>query len=170
MYLNDFVEWNLMLGTEAMPWAFTAQLRQIGHCLAWVKIVQDLSSLYWIWRDKTYAGDLHTFGESTALPWMHRKKKEVMWTLGVIATKLVSAKAKIKREPKKNITVTNMLEILLTSHARGSCPLLGLHRYVTDQDYQDKTTAFNNLQFSKHIHSNNFWLQKWLEPCSPCYR
>lgn len=97
-------------------------------------------------------------------------KEEVMWTLGVIATKLVSAKAKIKRESKKNITVKNMLEILLTSHAWGSCPLLGLHRYVTDQDYQDKTMAFNNLQFSKHIHSSNFWLQKWLEPCSPCYR
>lgn len=64
MCLIDFVEWNLMLGAEAMPWAFTRQLRQIGRCPDWAKIVQDLSSLYWIWRDKTHARDLHTFGKT----------------------------------------------------------------------------------------------------------
>lgn len=76
--LIDFVEWNLMLGTEAMPWAFTDQLRQIGHCIkiAWVKIVQDLSSLYWIWREKPHARDLHTLGENVALPWLHRERKQ----------------------------------------------------------------------------------------------
>lgn len=73
--LIDFVEWNLMLGTEAMPWAFTDQLRQTGHCPAWVKIVQDLSSMYWSWRDKTHAGDLHAFGKNVALSWLHRKRK-----------------------------------------------------------------------------------------------
>lgn len=99
-----------------------------------------------------------------------QEKEEVMWKLGVIATALVSAKAVVKRESKKNMTVKNMLEIKVKIHAWGSYPLLGLHRCVTDQDYQDKNMAFNNPQFSKHIHSSKFWLQTWLEPCSPCYR
>lgn len=75
MCLIDFVEWNLILGTEAMPWAFADQLRQIAHCSAWVKIVQDLTSLYWIRRDKTHARGLDTLGESIALSWPHRKRQ-----------------------------------------------------------------------------------------------
>lgn len=62
-------------GTDAMPWAFTDQLRQIGRCPARVKIVQHLSSLYWIWADKSHARDLQAFEENMALPWMCRRRR-----------------------------------------------------------------------------------------------